>query len=126
MNDSSLKLLNNIAQIIFDKKGFNIIALDSCGTSSITDFVIIAEGSVERHVSSISEAIQDELKKKGKKPFHLEGQLSGDWIALDYSEVIIHLLIPSLREKYQLENLWKDYKIIDLDIDISNSQYMSN
>jgi ribosome-associated protein len=60
--------LNQIAQIIFDKKGSNILALDIRGISSLADFVIIAEGNVDKHVSAIESTIFDELKKVGFKP----------------------------------------------------------
>lgn len=111
-----MSLVNIIAQSISDKKGFNIIALDVKGLSSITDYLVIAEGNVDRHVMAIARNVQDDLSEKGEKPAFVEGLKDGDWIVLDYGEVMVHLFMPEMREKYQLERLWQDAKLIDLDI----------
>ena len=116
MKKDSLDLLNRIAQIIFDKKGINILALDVRGLSTITDYLLIAEGGVDRHVIAIAKTIEEELKKIGEKPAYAEGMQTGDWIVLDYYQVMVHLFIPGLRERYQLEQLWSEAKIVDLNI----------
>lgn len=121
MKESSLETLNLIAQVIYDKKGFNILALDVKGISSITDYLLIAEGNVDRHVSSIGRAIVQELKDRGIQPVHAEGLQMGDWIVLDYVDVMVHLFMPNLRERYSLERLWGESKIVDLEIDVSKS-----
>ncbi|MBN2479372.1 MAG: ribosome silencing factor [Parachlamydiales bacterium] len=112
------EILNSIAQIIYDKKGSNIIALDVKGISTITDYIIIAEGNVERHVKAIASEIIEEMKKKKEKPLHVEGLLEADWVVLDYLNVIVHIFKPDLRHKYELEKLFPDAKIIDLKIDV--------
>lgn len=119
MADTSLDTLNTIAQVIYDKKGFNILALDVQGMSSITDYLIIAEGNVDRHVTSIAKAIIDEMSEKGEDPIHAEGLKTGDWAVLDYGDVTVHIFMPGLRQRYSLERLWGDSKIVDLDIDVS-------
>ncbi|MGL5627393.1 MAG: ribosome silencing factor [Candidatus Rhabdochlamydia sp.] len=110
--------LNKIAQIIFDKKGSNILALDVRGVSSLADFVIIAEGNVDKHVSAIASTIVEELKKAGLKPSYVEGLQNGDWAVIDYLDTMVHIFEPGLRDKYRLEDLWKKGSIIDLKIDI--------
>jgi ribosome-associated protein len=120
MNRTPLETLNAIAQVIYDKKGFNILALDVQGMSSITDFLLIAEGNVDRHVSSIAKAITDELNEKGEKPVHAEGLKIGDWAVLDFGEITVHIFSPGLRERYSLERLWSESKIVDLEIDVSS------
>lgn len=123
MKNSSISIvLNSIAQAIFDKKGFNILALDVRNISTMTDYFIIAEGTVDRHVKSISKAIADALEPLGYKPWHVEGTGSGDWIVIDYGDIVIHLFIPELREKYALEELWNEGKIVDVKIDINKKQ----
>ncbi len=113
-----IKLINLIAQAIYDKKGFNILALDVRKISTICDYVIIAEGSVERHNKAIANEIIESLKKVNEKPVHVEGFSESDWIVLDYLNVIVHLFKPELREKYSLEKLWQKAKIIDLKIKV--------
>ena len=115
-------MLKSIAQIIYDKKGFNILAIDVQELSSITDFLIIAEGNVDRHVSSIAKAIIDHFDKEGESPLHAEGLKSGDWVVLDYGVVMVHLFMPGLRERYSLERLWEESKLIDIDIETSSDQ----
>jgi ribosome-associated protein len=113
-------LLNTIAQIIFDKKGSNILALDLRGVSTITDYVVIAEGNVDRHVVAIANAIEQTLAEQGIKPVHVEGLQTGDWVVIDYLQIMVHLFMPGLRDKYQLEQLWREGEIVDLQIETSS------
>ncbi len=117
MNKDFRFVLNTIAQTIFDKKGINILALDLRGISTITDFVMIAEGNVDRHVVSIAKAVEQTLSEEGIEPVHVEGMQTGDWIVLDYLEVMVHIFMPGLRDKYQLEQLWSRGEIVDLQIE---------
>lgn len=110
------QVLDRIAQAIFDKKGFNILVLDVRGISTMTDYFLIAEGSVDRHVKALSTAIRNELATIGLSPLYLEGEQDGDWVVQDYGNIVIHLFIPDLREKYALEDLWKESKIVDVKI----------
>ena len=106
--------VNNIAQIIHDKKGFNILALDLKGISSITDCVLIAEANVNRH----AKAIVDELRTKfSEKPYRVEGLEEGEWVVIDYLDIVVHIFLPDIRQRYQLETLWKESKIIDLNLE---------
>lgn len=122
MNRDVLADLNKVAQAIYDKKGFNILVLDVHEISTMTDFFVIAEGSVDRHVRAISQYLQDELIKIGHRPVHVEGDHDGEWIVLDYVDFIIHLFIPELREKYSIEELWKKGKIVDVKIELSEQK----
>lgn len=108
--------LNVIAQSIFDKKGFNILVLDVRGISTMTDYFVIAEGTVDRHVRSISREVSETLSELGFKPLHVEGEKDGEWVVIDFGEVIIHLFIPDMREKYALEEVWHNGKIVDVTI----------
>ncbi|MBS0620025.1 MAG: ribosome silencing factor [Verrucomicrobia bacterium] len=123
--DDPLKLLNAIAQAIYDKKGFNILALDVRGVSNLTDFVIIAEGNVDRHVSAIAKAVEDAMRELGSRTLYSEGIKDGDWVVLDYMQIMVHLFMPGLRDKYQLEQLWREGQVVDLQIDTSPASYVS-
>ena len=114
-----LTILNIIAQAIFDKKGINILGLDVHGISSLHDYVIIAEGNVDKHVTAIANAIIDTLAGHGIRPVYVEGIKTGDWVVIDYLQIAVHLFMPGMRDKYQLEQLWKEGSIIDLIIDVS-------
>lgn len=116
MKIPELEILNSIAQVIYDRKGFNILALDVRGLSSITDYLVIAEGNVDRHVIAIARTVEEKMRQNGMKPIHIEGLGSGDWVVLDYPGIMIHLFMPGLREAYSLEKLWKEGELVDLNI----------
>lgn len=118
MTRKEKKRLNEISQAIFDKKGENILVLDVRHISSMTEYCIIAQGSVGRHVKSICDAIKDKMEEEGIVLYHCDGELDGEWIVMDYGDIVIHLFIPEMREKYALEELWKKAKIVDVEIQI--------
>lgn len=125
MAKDPLQLIQIAAQIIFDKKGTNILALDVKGVSNLTDYIIIAEGNVDRHVIAIGQELIRELKILGETPVFTEGLQTGDWVVLDYLDYMIHLFMPGLREKYRLEELFQEGKIIDLKIELDNTKESS-
>lgn len=109
MQDHLLK----ICQAIADKKGMNIMVLDVRGICTMTDYFIIAEGTVDRHVKALAHSVEEALNQA---PYRSEGLETGDWIVLDYVDSIVELFVPEMREKYQLETLWKEGKIVSLPI----------
>ncbi len=112
-------ILNAIAQAIFDKKGMNILALDVTSISTITNYVVIAESNVDKHSIAIAHAVLDALERIGLQPSLTEGMQSGDWVVLDFFHVMVHLFMPGLRDRYKLEELWREGKIVDLKINIA-------
>lgn len=120
MKNDPTTVLNLIAQTIYDKKGINTLALDIRSVSTITDFAVIAEGNVDKHVIAIAKAVLEALEGIGEKPLHVEGLTSGDWVVLDFLDFMVHIFMPGLRDKYQLEQLWKEGKILDLNIVVSS------
>lgn len=122
MKNDLLVSLDVIAQTIFDKKGANILALDLRSFSTLTDFVILAEGTVDRHVIAIANAVDEALAKLGQHPVNTEGMKEGDWVVLDYLSIMVHLFTPGTREKYCLEELWKKGEIVSLNIILSPNE----
>jgi ribosome-associated protein len=114
--------LNAVAQTIFDKKGSNILALDVHDISTLTDYVIIAEGNIDKHVIAIARAIIKRLQQLGQIPMHVEGISVGDWVVIDYLHIMIHIFMPGFRDKYQLEQLWREGHIVDLQIDVTSKE----
>jgi ribosome-associated protein len=114
MDEYPSLIVKKIAQIIHDKKGINILLLDVKDICTLTDFFIIAEGLANRHVEAIADTIIDEMKLLGINPLNIEGKAEGDWVVLDFSNFIIHLFKPGLRELYCLEEVWQKGKIIPL------------
>lgn len=114
MDNKVKKILETIVASIDDKKGRNIVALDVKGISSLTDYIVVAEGNVDRHVIALAKAVEEGLDDLKEYPLYREGMLNGDWVVLNYATVMVHLFMPGLREKYQIEKLWKDAKMVDL------------
>lgn len=120
--NSIINDLTLIAQTLYDKKGFNILILDVRHISTMTDYFIIAEGTVDRHVKALSHTIINAFEMQKRFPLHVEGQQEGDWVVLDYGELVIHLFVPELRQKYALEELWHKGSIVDVKIDTSEPE----
>jgi ribosome-associated protein len=92
-----------------NRKAENVVVLDVRKLSSITDFFVLANGSSEPHLR----AIVDEITGKLAEEWHLrpraqEGSWKANWVALDYFDVIVHVMRPEMRELYALESLWND------------------
>jgi len=88
------------------KKAKNIVVLNVKERSSFTDYMIIGSGTSERQTQAIATAIQQYLKKADILPLGIEGQANGQWILLDYDDVVISIFIESMRSFYDIENLW--------------------
>jgi ribosome-associated protein len=120
MEQDKYDFIQKACQAIYDKKGFNILALQVSEISTITDFLIIAEGNVDRHVSAVAQSvIKDIFEAYGVKPRHIEGMDSGEWVLLDYVDAIVHIFMPGIREKFRLEELWSKGKPIELNLALS-------
>ena len=83
----------------------------------MTDYVLLAEGNVDRHVIALARAVEQTLIEQGVRALHIQGLQVGDWIVMDYMHFMVHLFMPGLRDKYQLEQLWQKGKIVDLHIE---------
>jgi ribosome-associated protein len=88
------------------KKAKEIVVLNLKGVSSFTDYMIICSGSSEREVQAIAGAIQLFVKKAGIMPLGTEGEANGQWVLLDYDDVVISVFHEPIRTFYNLENLW--------------------
>lgn len=102
-------LLNSIVEGIREKKGRGITVLDMTGLeATVCDYMIIAEGNTHTQVEAIEDSIFDiVLKRTGEKPVHTH-KGSGQWIAIDYVDVIVHVMTPELRAFYNIEQTWAD------------------
>ena len=115
MKDDSF--LHTICQAIVDKKGKNVVVIDVRGVSDFTNYFIIAEGTVDRHIQAIYREIVDALKEQGITPAGTEGEHEGAWIVLDYSEVVVHLFTHDMRMRYSLEEVWKEGTLVQVSVE---------
>ncbi len=102
-------MLNRLVQIIDKKLGEDILILDLREVSPLADFFVIATAGSAVHARAIAEALLEGGKNLGmRKPHHIEGLEGGQWILLDYFDIIVHIFLADVREFYGLERLWGD------------------
>ncbi len=89
-----------------DLKARDILVLDVRNKSDIADFLIICSGNSKTHVRSIAGHIGLEAKNAGQPPLGTEGELDGEWVLVDFGDVIAHVMQDDTRDFYQLEKLW--------------------
>lgn len=104
-NESSQRLLLCINAIL-QKKAKDIVVLNIKEISSFADYMIICSGATERQTQAICAAVQQNLKKETILPLGVEGEAYGQWILLDYDDVVISIFLDSVRSFYDIENLW--------------------
>ena len=94
-----------------NKKAEDIVILDVRDLSSVTDYFVIASGTSEPHLRAIVEEITSKLRdEQGIRPVRTDGSTQGAWVALDFFDVIVHIMRTDTRERYDLEGLWGDAK----------------
>ncbi len=89
-----------------DMKAVQVKVLDVRKLTDIADTLVIASGTSDRHVRSIADRVIENAKKAGFRPMGVEGQRDGEWVLVDLQDVIVHIMLPRVRELYRLENLW--------------------
>jgi len=95
-----------VVRALDDMKAVNIKKLDVRGQTDIADTMFIASGNSDRHVRAIAERVVEFSKKAGFRPMGIEGERDGEWVLVDLQDVIVHVMLPRVREFYRLESLW--------------------
>ncbi|MDY7010801.1 MAG: ribosome silencing factor [Planctomycetota bacterium] len=96
------------ARIAHDRHGENIVVLDLRGISPVADYFVIFTGTSDRQMSAVADEIADAAAKAGHKPFHVAGRESGQWLLLDFFDVVVHIFDEVHRRYYDLELIWGD------------------
>jgi len=89
------------------RKAEDVVVLDIGAISSFTDHFIICNGTNQRQTQAIAGAVEDALREEGLRPLGIEGMQKGEWILMDYGDLIIHIFSPEKRAFFDLERLWK-------------------
>ena len=103
------------AVVTLDKhEGDDLLALKVSGVTSIADYFLLATGTSATNVRSLADYVEEELARQGKRPLRNEGYHAGDWITLDYGDLLVHIFRRETREFYDLERLWADAEKVDI------------
>lgn len=104
------ELLALVVAALDDGKARDVRVIDVREKTSVTDYMVIASGTSERHVKSLAEQVVEKAKESEVQPLGVEGQAAGEWVLVDLGDTILHVMKPQVREFYQLEKFWQgDY-----------------
>jgi ribosome-associated protein len=95
-----------VTDALADMKALEVKVLDVRGLTDVADFMVIASGTSDRHVRSVAQRVVERTKEAGFRPHGVEGQQDSDWVLIDLNEMIVHVMLPRVREFYGLEKLW--------------------
>jgi ribosome-associated protein len=102
----NIELKDLVIQALEDVKGQEIVCMDVSELTDITDFMVVASGNTNRQVKALVNNVVEDAKKSGVIPIGVEGQEQGDWVLIDLADVIVHVMLPKVRQYYDLERLW--------------------
>ena len=104
MDNNGLRDL--VIKALEDVKGQEIVCIEVSELTDIADFMIIVSGNTNRQVKALVNNVIEEVGEAGVKPLGVEGQEQGEWVLVDLTDVIVHVMLPKVREYYDLERLW--------------------
>lgn len=103
---SEATLQTTVVNALEDMKARDVVVLDVRGVTSITDSMVIASGTSDRHVRSVAENVVEKCREQGHRPLGVEGLKDGEWVLVDLQDVVVHVMLPKVRDFYNLEKLW--------------------
>jgi len=109
------KLVEKITQLIFEKKGSEVKVIELKTVSAIADYFVLCSADSDTQVRAIADNIDKSLRDKGIKLWHKEGTTALQWVLLDYVDIVIHVFQKDIRAYYNLEKLWGDVPIMDIE-----------
>jgi ribosome silencing factor RsfS/YbeB/iojap len=101
------QLRSVVVAALEDMKALDIKVLDVRGLTDIADTMVIASGTSDRHVRSVAQRVVEKAKEAGFRPHGVEGQQDSDWVLIDLGDMIVHVMLPRVRDFYGLERLWQ-------------------
>jgi ribosome-associated protein len=95
-----------VIETLADMKARDVEVMDVRGKTAVTDFMIVASGTSDRHVKAIAETLAFRAKEAGEAPLGTEGVKEGEWALVDLNGIVVHVMLPKVRDYYGLERLW--------------------
>jgi ribosome-associated protein len=102
------ELKDLVVKALEDMKARDVEVMDVRGKTSITDIMVVASGTSDRHVKAVAETVAFQAKQAGEAPLGTEGLNDGEWALVDLNSVVVHVMLPKVRDFYQIERLWKE------------------
>lgn len=102
----SKKLSELVVAALDDVKANDIVTLDVRNMTSVTDYMVVASGTSNRHVKALIDNVSEKAREAGHRPIGIEGEEGGEWVLLDLQDALVHVMLPKVREFYNLEKLW--------------------
>ena len=103
---NSEQLCTLVVDALDDIKAQDVTTLDVRDMTTVTDYMIVASGTSTRHVQALVDNVIDRASQAGHKPIGVEGESGGEWVLLDLQDALVHVMLPKVREFYNLEKLW--------------------
>ena len=101
------QLKNLAVDVLQDMKAEDIEVLNVRKLTDVTDYMVIASGTSDRHVKAMAHRLRDRVREQSKlRPLGVEGEQQGDWVLIDFGDVVVHIMRPQTRQYYDLERLW--------------------
>jgi ribosome-associated protein len=97
---------NRVLDALDDMKALDPVVIDVRALSSVMDFLVVASGTSTRHVKSLADNVILKAKEGGMRPIGVEGESVGEWVLVDFGDVVLHVMQPATRSFYDLERLW--------------------
>jgi ribosome-associated protein len=104
---NSKKILAMAEGVLEDLKAREVKVVDVRKLTTVTDYMVIASGTSDRHVRSMADRLVEKATRAGERPFGVEGQDGGEWVLVDLQDVVVHIMQSRVRDFYKLENLWE-------------------
>jgi len=111
---NSEQLCDLVVAALEEIKAKDIVKLDVRDLTTVTDYMIVASGTSNRHVKALADAVAEKARKAGHRPTGIEGEDGSEWVLLDLQDVLVHVMLPRVREFYNLEKLWLLSPVKDL------------
>ena len=105
---STLSIKKHVISALEDIKAFDIVSLNVKKLTSISDFMIIASASSTRQTKALARNIKDKMSAFGDEVVGIEGETEGEWVLVDLGDIIIHIMTPTTRAYFNLEELWSN------------------
>ncbi len=116
-SDAARELAVLIAVAAIEKKAAGLEVIDVSGRVDYADFLVLMSGRSDRHVAALSSAIEDALRKRGKRALAVEGLPHANWVLMDFGDVVVHVFQDDARAAYDIDGLWMDARRLPLPLD---------